>query len=347
MFTRSLILKNFRLFGEAGFDFSAKNILLFGRNGSGKTTVLEALYLLANGRTPSQQDYDQLVHKPDDFFSIRAHLQEGHLEKKVVVHYQQRLKYMIDDKPAAGSQISDFFATIFFSAFGFNYYLSSHSLLRRLFDFFVSGIFALYNNNLLDYNKALRQKNFLLKKKHFEHNEMSGWNKVLAQKGIVLVKWRKIFLADLVEELSKLSQNRFEIEYHSAADAVFYQSEDAYQTFLCDILNRECQHQAALYGPHRDRYQIFVNQKPMRFYSSGERKKFFLLLYFAYLNLFKQRRGFAPVFLFDDFDAAMDRDNLEFLWQRHPDVQIIATSVRNYDFFDERISLSPTFDNKE
>jgi recombinational DNA repair ATPase RecF len=83
-----------------------------------------------------------------------------------------------------------------------------------------------------------------------------------------------------------------------------------------------------------------VAGRKLALFSSGEKKKYLLMLYMAYVEMFRQARGEYPVLLIDDFDAAMDERNLDFLMGHFPAMQLIATSVAENKRFASRLELA-------
>jgi recombinational DNA repair ATPase RecF len=93
-------------------------------------------------------------------------------------------------------------------------------------------------------------------------------------------------------------------------------------------------------GPHRDGYEIMLDSKNLKFYSSGERKINLLKIYIAFIEFYRNEKGEPPIFLVDDYDTAIDDDNIAFLVDRYPDIQVIATSVNINKNFDNLIELN-------
>ena len=108
---------------------------------------------------------------------------------------------------------------------------------------------------------------------------------------------------------------------------------------LDGVLEKEILYKSPVVGTHLDKYEIFLDNRPLRLYSSGEKKLNLLFIYLAYIDMFLSKRGEHPVFLIDDYDIAMDEENTEVLMSKYPAMQIIATSVRNNKNFDSIIKL--------
>lgn len=101
----------------------------------------------------------------------------------------------------------------------------------------------------------------------------------------------------------------------------------------------EVRSRRSLIGPQRDRFEVTVAGKKLQLFSSGEKKKFLMMLYMAFIELFRRARGEYPVFLIDDYDAAMDERNLEYVLDHFPAMQVIATSVARNGRFASLLEL--------
>jgi recombinational DNA repair ATPase RecF len=105
------------------------------------------------------------------------------------------------------------------------------------------------------------------------------------------------------------------------------------------LLQSEIMYKRTLAGPHLDNFDFRLDGKQLKLYSSGEKKINLLMIYIAFIELFKKFRNDYPVFLVDDFDTAMDTGNINFLIDNYPDLQVIATSVNERSGFDRSIEL--------
>jgi recombinational DNA repair ATPase RecF len=115
------------------------------------------------------------------------------------------------------------------------------------------------------------------------------------------------------------------------------------ETTLLEDLDRaetaEIRSRRSIIGPQRDRFEVAVNGRKLQLFSSGEKKKYLLMLYMAYIDMFRRTRDEYPVLLLDDYDAVMDERNLEFVLDHFPAMQVIATSVAANERFESCIEL--------
>jgi DNA replication and repair protein RecF len=225
-------------------------------------------------------------------------------------------------------------------------------------DRFMFGIDSLYIHYLLSYNKALKQKNYLLKTKQ-NLDELSSWNKILSEMSEKVVGTRMKFVEKLNTEIKNKFNRDLTVHYRSSftsnqtpspsptlplpsTPAVWKNTGISQHNFFMQLeklKQSEMMQKRSLRGVHLDHFDIRLNRKDLRFYSSGEKKINLLMLYIAFIEYFKRLKNEYPVFLVDDYDTAIDEQNIEFLIENYPDLQVIATSVKKNDRFDRLIEL--------
>jgi DNA replication and repair protein RecF len=209
-------------------------------------------------------------------------------------------------------------------------------------DRFIFGIDPIYISYLLRYNKALRQKNFLLKTKQ-DIEEISSWNKVISEMSEKIVGTRLRFIDSLNGEIKHKFDNRLRMNYTPSFET-WKQGEDVSTAGFFSQMEKkkkvEMMVKRSLIGPHLDDFCFRLKGKNLKYYSSGEKKINLLMAYIAFIEFFKKIKNDYPVFLVDDFDTAIDEKNIDFLMESYPDIQVIATSVNRNKGFDRLIELN-------
>jgi DNA replication and repair protein RecF len=230
---------------------------------------------------------------------------------------------------------------LFFSHFNFTQYTDYVPFFRKLVDRFIFGLDALYMHDVLRYNTILKQKNYLLKNlgKSINNSELNSWNSLLAEAGCKIVKQRMTFIDQLNHATGEIFGAGLGIEYHPALLESEAISESTFMKDLDAMRDSEMRSRHCLLGPQRDRFAIAVSGRKLSLFSSGEKKKFLVMLYVAFIELFRRARNDSPVFLIDDYDAAMDERNLEYLLEHFPAMQVIATSVSRNEKFGHLLEL--------
>jgi len=324
-----------------GFSFTEKKNLICGPNGSGKTSIIEAMYVLGFGRSFLTIKKNELLNLYSDQFYIDSSIIKSGLKFKVSAIMDSNFSLFLDGEKTAISGIGENFFPLFFSSNEYVQLIASRSNLRRLFDKLIFGIHSFYSEELIQYKKIIRNKSFLLKHNP-QKQHLRGWNTMLAEYILKITKMRFRFVKEINSFVKKKYHENIEVRY-SPSTKEFFDNDDfninVVSLALDKNFEKEINYKSTLIGPHLDKYEIFLNKRPLRTFSSGEKKLNFLFIYLAYIELFLSVRKEYPVFLIDDYDIAMDEVNKTLLMSKYPDMQIIATSVRNNKNFDRVIKL--------
>ncbi len=342
MYVEKITISGFRnLNVPVEFYFTNDKNLIYGPNGSGKTSVLEAIYILGFGKSFLNVKKKELVNIGSSGFNLNSTILRDGFDYNVTAEFSKKFRLCVNgektDIAGAGRNIFP----LFFSSNDYTSLISSRSQLRKLFDRFIFGTDILYSGELIEYKKIIRQKIFLLKFNP-EISQIKGWNKLLSEYIFKITKRRIGF----VKLLNKIVQENYckgiNLKYSPSNERFFhvdtFDKNEVYK-ILEENMNKEIKYKSILIGSHLDVYEIFLDNRPLRLYSSGEKKLNFFYLYLAYIDIFLSVRKEYPVFLVDDYDVAMDDSNTGILIEKYPSMQVIATSVRNNKNFNTVLSL--------
>jgi len=340
LIVKNLLINGFRNLENKNFYFFPNKNLIHGKNGAGKTSILEAIFMLGFGKSFLNVKKSDIVnHSREDFF-VKMIVQSGNRENEITGFYEQKkFSHCLNSKKSNLLEISNYLYPVFFSSSNYNLYIDSKPLFRKMVDRFIFGVFSLYIHYILSYNNILRQKNFLLKTRK-NRTELNSWNKSFSDMSEKIIRSRFQFVDKLNQEILKRFNQRLSVRYSPSLNKINDFSAKSIYAELTKNMDLELKYQKSLIGPHRDGYEIKLDSKNLKFYSSGERKINLLKIYIAFIELYKNEKGESPVFLVDDFDTAIDGDNIAFLVEKYPDIQVIATSVNINENFNNLIELN-------
>jgi DNA replication and repair protein RecF len=309
--------------------FDPEKNLIFGANGSGKTSIIEALFLLGFGKSFLPVGRRELVNFNASGFFLSAEVLNNSGENKVTACLDRGFSLKLNEASSPLAQVSRYLYPLFFSHFLYSQTIDGVAHLRRLVDRFIYGLTALYLHDVLRYNTTLKQKNYLLKNlaRTIHNSELNSWNMLLAETGSKIIEKRMAFTERLNAAINDIFGGALRMNYEPALLTPGPVSAAALLGDLERVRSSELRSRRSLIGPQRDRFEITVDGKKLQLFSSGEKKKFLVMLYMAFIELFRQGRSEYPVFLMDDYDAAMDENNLEYVLSHFPAMQVIATSV--------------------
>jgi len=338
-----LIIENINISGFRNLksfktNFCKKKNLIYGINGAGKTSVLECIFLCAFAKSFLNRKKSDLVNFNSDGFFIGLKCSNSIGNNLITAQYSTRFSLTLNEKKAGIFEINRFLYPVFFSSSDYNLYIESLPYTRKMIDRFIFGINALYISCILSYNKALKQKNHLLKTTQ-NQAEIRSWNRILSELAEKVISIKIKF----IERLNIETRNKFNMDlsiaYHPSLNLDKGISSEIFYNQLQSKESQEKKYRRSLLGPHLDSFEILVNSKHLKFFSSGEKKIHLLMIYISFIELYKKVKEEYPVFLLDDFDTAIDFGNIDFLMDNYPDMQVVSTSVSQYSGFEHLIQL--------
>ncbi len=331
-------IRNFKDKKECNF-IDGRN-LISGLNGSGKTSVLESIYLLGYGKSFLNVKKDEILNENSSEFFSKAKINSDIGISEISYHYNKDFSMFVNEEKIKVTDVVNYFFPVYFSSSNYTLYIENISYTRKMINRFIYGIDSIYTDSLLKYGKILKQKKFLLKNRG-DYSQLKSWNILMSKKMFEIIKKRDMFIKELNKRIeNEKKQKGLKIRYSSSVDfgQETFSSELIYNK-LESVKRREMELGRVLIGTHLDKIDFVLNDRPLKYFSSGEKKLNLIIIYLAYFDIFKKIRNEYPLFLIDDFDVAMDSKNIEFLSEKYPSMQIIATSVNESNTFENLIDI--------
>lgn len=320
MILRSLFGKNFRNLAKFRIDFSDKGNIIFGKNGSGKTNLLEAVYFLSifkSFRTNQNNDAIRFstvgFELKGDLFNEVANIKiefSNYLDKKQIMLNNEKI-YLL-------SKIVGEFPTVLISPEQYIVTSGAPESRRRFIDVLLSQIDNDYLQTLISYRKILKQRNKLLKEKEDKETKktlVSSWDEEISQyssiillKRIEYIEKLKTLSSEVYKEISN-TNDKLSISYKSSVKCEFDKA--SVQKFMSKNIDKDIEIKTTTAGPHRDDLYIELNSKNIRYFGSqGEHKTALLALKTAEYYILKEIKNTSPVILMDDVSSMLDRIRL-------------------------------------
>lgn len=327
MIIKSIKLTNFRNHSTYKLTCDNETSLILGSNGWGKTSILEAIYILTRGKSFRATDAEILKHN-SEYYRIELEYTSGEI---TTVTYDGKTKtFTILNKKTKRLPKKHKYPIILFLPSDLN--LISHSPGRRrdYFDRIFSDFDDLYATSLSKYNKALKQRNELLKNDFLTKDALFSWNLMLAKYGTNLAKLRTEFITEINSSLTTTYRS---IAENSDEVSIIYQTEapeleQQYLSRLEENFERDSYLGHTTFGIHRDDYLFEFNHKPADGSASrGETRSIILALKFIEADLLNQKLHQKPIILLDDVFSELDETRRRHLVKNFKDNQVIITSV--------------------
>ncbi|WP_300365613.1 DNA replication/repair protein RecF [Brachyspira sp.] len=319
MILRELTIRSFRNYNENIFNFSDKINVLYGHNGSGKTNILEAIYMLGNGISFRTRLDRELVQNGNDNYFLRGVFREDGMnyDTNIEIAYQKKIKKVLIDKKEISSR-KDLIGRILYVIFLPNdtdLVIAEPKLRRDYFNMLISTISAEYLSVLIKYNKLLKMRNICINTKP---NEAYIYNNDIAKLSLYIASENKKYSKILEEKMNEIyksifnNENPYSINYQSTIEDIA--NENEYIKKLENTLQEQMKMRTTYFGIHRAEYQFFYKDSLSRKFSSqGEKRMFTLIMKLASEKILSEYRKKSPILLIDDAMLELDnsrRDNI-------------------------------------
>lgn len=338
-----LDITNFRNYDKLSLEFEDVNILV-GKNGVGKTNILESIYVLAI--TKSHRSYldKNLIKEDKDFAKITGSVNKKGKNNTYELVISAKGKKVSINKNIL-RRISDYlsnFTAILFCPDDLDLIKGSPSERRKFLNIEIGQLNNKYIATLNDYNQLIKNRNEYLKNITFNNYNaeyLSIINNQIATKASIIYDYRYKFLRKVEENLIKMYDEQFKlpikIEFSNNCEII--DETDNIKEKILNKLNKNLKKEIILgstqYGPHKDDFDIILDGKNIRDYGSqGQQRLVVLGLKISELSIFKETTGEYPVLLLDDVFSELDiekRNKIIALVDDDVQVFITSTDVKN------------------
>tara|TARA_B100001250_G_scaffold410730_1_gene437770 strand:- start:62 stop:1156 length:1095 start_codon:yes stop_codon:yes gene_type:complete len=306
-----LKIKSLRNYKEKSFSFNKGLTVIFGKNGSGKTSILEAIHLLSIGKSFKTNKKRELINKNKKELILNGLFIKNDIETTISmsIHKKEKQKIKINNKNIfTRKDLLNKNNVVVLSPEEQKITKGPAKERRVFFDKLFSICSKKYLKNIQDYNRVLKQRNSLLKTNIKNNkNNLEPWDDLLIKKGINLWtqknkkfnEFKNLFLKTTQDYNSntKISLNYKEIKI----DKTTYKNKIKANKERDFLLKR------TTFGPHLDDFYFNWNNKPIRSHGSqGENKTFLILLKLTELKYLKKTTNNCPILLLDDLFATID-----------------------------------------
>ena len=319
VFLKQLSLLNYKNLAQIEFDFDAKINCFVGKNGVGKTNILDAIYHLAYGKSYFNPLAVQNIRHGEEFFVIDALLEKNGKEEKIVCSLKKGQKKTIKRNGKVYEKLSEHLGLIplvIISPSDADLIVEGSETRRKFIDSVIATLDSSYLQLLIQYQKTLAQRNALLKyfslNHTFDADNLSIYNEQLSNSGQLIFEKRKQFLNDFIPIFEKHHTN---ISGGNEKVALKYESQ-LFEKELLSLLEESLQKDRIIQytstGIHKDDLIFEIDGFPIKkFGSQGQQKSFLIALKLAQFEFMKKQSGELPILLFDDIFDKLDETRVQ------------------------------------
>ncbi|NPV70007.1 MAG: DNA replication/repair protein RecF [Firmicutes bacterium] len=321
MIVQRLAFSNFRNYHLAGIEPSPERNVLWGANAAGKTNALEAIVVLATGRSPRTSRDADLVRWGEQGFHVKAVLARKVGPVTLEVGYDDSAQKVVRINGApqkTGALLGNLRVVSFFPD---DVYVikGSPALRRRLVDITLSQDNPTYYYRLIQYQKVLLQRNSLLRQwsgRVVPDDLVEPWDAQLSRIGASIMLRRAAAIAFMGREGSEVYSRisggeRLEVVYSPSVPVSGGEDVGTVSARMLEALrssrSEDSRRGSTGTGPHRDDILVRVNGSDARLFASqGQQRTAILALKAAEMRLLEERSGESPVLLLDDVFSELD-----------------------------------------
>ncbi|MBC35135.1 MAG: DNA replication and repair protein RecF [Bacteroidetes bacterium] len=320
MYLKKLSLANFKNCSEANLIFSEKINCLVGNNGVGKTNVLDGIYYLSFCKSYFNSIDTQNIKHNEEFFALNGWYQKnGGREDQISCVQKRGAKKQFKINKKDYDRLADHighFPLVMISPYDRDLINEGSEVRRKYIDGVISQFDKVYLDDLLNYNKALSQRNALLKRfaelRTFDQTSLEIWDDQLAALGQKIHEKRQDFL----EEFAPIFQHYFEfISGGKENVSIHYEShlfDNNMKVLFNESLDRDRYLRYTTKGIHKDDLRLKIGDYPIKkFGSQGQQKSYVIAIKLAQFEYTKKKKGYKPILLFDDIFDKLDDQRVE------------------------------------
>jgi DNA replication and repair protein RecF len=330
MYLKKISLFNFKNFNEASFEFEHKINCFVGKNGVGKTNILDSIYHLAFGKSYFNTLSLQNIKHGEEFFVIDGEFEKQNRSENILCSLKKGQKKILKRNGKIYEKFSDhlgFIPLVIISPTDADLIREGSDTRRKFIDSVISQLDNHYLLELIQYQKIVSQRNALLKyfavNRVFEIDTLEIYNEQLNKLGATIFEKRKQFLNDFIPIFNSFYKN---ISNADESVQLVYESqlhENDLLTLLKENINKDRVLQYTSVGIHKDDLSFQIDNYPIKkFGSQGQQKSFLIALKLAQFEFIKTQSGEKPILLFDDIFDKLDETR----------VAKIVAMVNNDDF---------------
>ena len=317
LYINKISLVQFKNYHQASFSFGRRVVGITGRNGAGKTNLLDAIYYLCFTRSYFTSSDHQNVRYQTNGFRLEGYLEKNNQEEKIVCTLKDGRKEVSlnEERYDRFSRHIGQFPAVMIAPDDADIILGGSEERRKWLDSLLSQLYPEYLDHLIIYQKILLQRNSLLKNMaatgQNQDSLLDVFDLQLVMHGVPVYETRKAFLETFIPQVQRLydyiagTHEVVNIQYQCTLQ------EEDYAQQLNQARYRDMQLQRTTTGIHRDDLLFLLNDHPMKSSASqGQRKSFLFALKLAQFEVIRQHKKFPPLLLLDDIFEKLDQERV-------------------------------------
>lgn len=341
MYVNELELNQFRNFKHLKLKLHPNLNIIVGNNAQGKTNLLESIYVGCFGKSFRTNNDKDLILADAQYNHARFNIQKRHTDINIEYRIHHQLNKEIKINNNSIKKLSEILGNIYvvlFSPEDLELVKGSPSIRRNFINRELSNINLKYCGLLIEYKTILKQRNNILKKGEINDAMLEIFTEQLVDKGAQIIIYREKFIQKInkishkIHRILSSDQENLTIEYlsniHLEKTMNYDRIKESFYKKIKSKESREKQLGYTLVGPHRDDFDLFINEREVKkFGSQGQQRTAALSLKLSEIELIKDETGEYPILLLDDVFSELDLSRQKSLLNIFRKTQTIITST--------------------
>ncbi len=339
MIVKSLILKNFRNITYERIDFESGINILVGKNGQGKTNILEAISFCSYLKSFRAAKEEQLIKFGSDNAYIKIEYEDRGKIQNIEITINKDLKKELKKNGVTvlkNRELIGEFLSVIFTPDHLNLIKEGPNKRREFLNMAICALDIKYTDSLLKYQKIIQQRNALLKKENINENFLSVIDEQLCEEGSYIaikraeyIRKLEIFAKKIFSDISD-SDLKLKLLYINQFQKDVNDRESIYNAML-ERLRRtrktDIQMQMTTCGIQKDDLLVLQSGKSIKFFGSqGQIRSAVLSLILAQGSVINDRYGVYPVIILDDILSELDRTRQKYIFTQTPATQCLVST---------------------
>lgn len=333
MTLRRLSISNLRNLAHVDIEPDSQVNLFYGANGSGKTSILEAISLLALGRSFRSHKHKTLIRYDAPAFTVfgRVTNEAGEVPLGISRTQQGEASFKAGgDKVSSAADLALYLPTQVINADTFQLLEGGPQVRRQFMDWLVFHVEPSFYPLWKQAQQCLKHRNSLLRRDRIDPFELDAWDQELAGLSASIDTLRQVSLARYLPVLYEQLEGFACFEGLTLTYFAGWDTQKPYSEVLAHSRDRDMRLSTTHYGIHRGDIRIMLNGLAAAdTLSRGQQKLLVCAMKVAQAKVYADCTGRQPVFLVDDLPAELDDTNRQALvdWLHHMGNQVFITGV--------------------
>jgi DNA replication and repair protein RecF len=347
----SLQLKNFRNYRQLSLEFDPSLTILIGRNGIGKTNIIEALQLLTEGKSFRTTATKECIYHGE----VRAQaelraVEHARIREVILCLENNKRLYSVNEKKLQSVRnLYGVIPCVIFTPDDLCLVKNPAQRRREEIDSLGIQLSATYARLRSEYTKIITQRNRLLKSDIFHGDVFEAWTERLVEIGVALYEKRRALFERLRPFFLSAYQNidaKNELRMHYSSswlpgylkEAPTDSLRESFLSALEQNREEEVSRRLSVTGPHRDDLVFDLNNTPARNYASqGQQRSIALAWKLAEIQVIEEITGLCPLLLLDDVMSELDKERRRQLTALVGMVAQTVITTTHSDYFEKTL----------